>query len=45
MMKIFVYYDENIYTQAIVREWLTEIEAAAEWFLGDVDNMKTTTRL
>lgn len=34
----WVSWDENVYEETMVKEWLSEFKAAAEWYLGREDS-------
>ena len=40
----WVSWDENVYEESVVREWLSECQAAAEWYLGRDDDGKPLGR-
>ena len=44
-LQLLVLYDTRAYNEALVREWLSNVGQAAEWYLGGIDlEMQTTDR-
>lgn len=33
-LQFAIYWDSNVYDDATVHEWLSEVQSAAEWYLG-----------
>jgi hypothetical protein len=42
-MRMYVFYDGNVYKEAVVKEWLEEVRAATLWYL--LDNTSFNARL
>ena len=44
-LQLCVFCDTRAYDEALVREWLSNVGQAAEWYLGGIDlEMQTTDR-
>jgi hypothetical protein len=39
-----VFWDENVYDESIVKEWLGEVKLAAEWYLLDTTGTQAGSR-
>ena len=37
--------DENVYSEELTSEWMDEVKAAAEWYLGDIMSDRVTSKL
>jgi hypothetical protein len=41
VLELWVYWDANVYQESMVHEWLDEIRAATEWYLGSQEQIQT----
>ena len=43
-LRMYIFYDRNVYEDGVVKEWLDEVRGAVLWYLGQIHQSRGNQR-